>query len=414
MKRILNFPTLMLLFVAALFMTSCEDYPVTADTAPNVTLLSEVNLTLAPTEEFTIEISAAQGTNEMNGVYVYEDGIEVPESRLKFNGVDASANPALLVGTDRESLSWTVSIIAQATAGTSSNFEVEVRDNAATPLRSSVTVTVATAATPPTLTGLGDQTPTLTEGAQNVSFKLTGEKGSGLLSSLEVRRNSELVDAADFNWNELTMMAAGNPFQLTGTDVDGFEEGEFLVDLPLEVGTSIYSFILEDEFGSRDTASYTVTTTMAGTPVEIREDEVLNQDGLAPGGLDLDTGDNVLSNSAMAELIDNGIDTDMTLDKNWIQTISAVNGATMKYVLASADGTLEGYSFAETTTKEEIEGLYTNNTGTEINSTNSTSVVTVGDEFVVTNNGKYWLLSVKEVVVTEDNNNDKYIFDVKF
>jgi len=417
MKRILNFPTLMLLFVAALFMTSCEDEPGGGsgnDTAAALSLSSASDLTLSPAEEFTITIAADKGTNEMNAVTVYEDGIKVPADRLKFNGTEAAANPALLFGTDRESLDWTVSIIAQATAGTTANFEVEIRDDQM--LTSSVTVTVTTASSPPTLTGLGNPNPTFPEGTQNVSFKLDGAKGSGLLSTLEVRQNGLLVDEADFNWNGLSMMSMGNPFQLTGSDVDGFTEGEFLVDLPMDVGVFVYIFILEDEFGSRDTASYTVVTESSGTPVEIREDEILNRDGMAAGGLDLDTGDNVPSSSELAELIDNGIDINLPANSNWIQTISAVNGATMKYVVASAEGVPEGYSFADTNFKEEIEALYTNNTGTEISeaNSNSTAVVEVGDDFVVSSNGNYWLLTVKEVVKTVNNNNDKYILDVKF
>jgi hypothetical protein len=424
MKGILNFPTLMLLFVAALFMTSCgDDEPGgvggTTDTAPSVTLISLSDLTLSPTEEFTIEISAAQGTNEMNGVYVYEDGIEVPEGRLKYDGVAASANPALLVGTDRESLSWTISVIAQATAESSSNFEVEVRDNAATPLRSSVFVTVATAATPPTLTGLGDQMPTLTEGTQNVKFIVTGEKGSGLLSSLEVRRNSELVDAADFNWNDLTMMTAGNPFQLTGADVDGFVEGEFLVDLPLEVGTSIYSFILEDEFGSRDTASYTVVTETSGTALDSTLVGILFNAGgdVGFGGLDLDNGESTgtgPTSGANAEIIDNGIDTDLGSATNWIQTISPINGATMKYVVASAGGVLESFSFESTNTKEGIVDVFDNNTTTEITNATSTSIIEVGDVFAVKSGNKYYLIAIREVNVKNMDNTDNYVVDVKY
>jgi len=117
MKRILNFPTLMLLFVSALFFVSCEEEPGgggvggTNDTAAAISLISESDLTLAPAEEFTVSIAADKGTNEMNAITVYEDGIKVPVERLKFNGTEASANATLLTGTDRESLDWTVSII---------------------------------------------------------------------------------------------------------------------------------------------------------------------------------------------------------------------------------------------------------------------------------------------------------------
>lgn len=351
----------------------------------------------------------------MNAVTVYEDGIKVPTDRLKFNGSAAAANPALLVGTDRESLDWTVSIIAQATAGTTSNFEVEIQD--ANMLTSSVTVTVTTASSPPSLTGLGNSNPTFPEGTQNVSFKLDGAKGSGQLSTLELRQNGLLVDEADFNWNGLSMMSMGNPFQLTGSDVDGFTEGEFLVDLPMEVGVFVYLFILEDEFGSRDSASYTVVTEISGTAIDVREDVLLNAAGPSgTGGLDLDNGMSTGSMDSEAELRDNGSDFTLDPSVNWIQTISAINGTTMKYVVAAANGVPEGFTFDGVSVKEELEGLYNANTGAVIDDTNSTSIVQTGDTFIVQKGSQYWLITAKSVNIKGDfaDNSDNYVFDVKY
>ncbi len=427
MKRILNLPMLALLFVSTLFLISCEEEPGggtgggggggTTDDAPSITLLSASELTLTPGEEFTIEFSATKGTNDMNGVTVYEDGIKVPVERLKFNGVDASANAALLVGTDRESLSWTATIVAQSTAGTSSNFDVEIADDMS--LTSAVTVTVTTAASPPTLTGAAPMTFEIVEGSKN-GFKLTGTKGTGQLTSIEVRQNSELVDPANLEWEGVNMMSMGNPFALTGTELDGFEDVSLFVTLPMEVGSFVYTFILEDEFGSRDSTSYNVTTTISGTPIEMREDVLLNAAGpQGTGGLDLDTGESTGTGSvsgAEAEIIDNGINNDLTADVNWIQTISCINGATMKYVVAAADGIPEGFTFEGVQVKEELEGLFTANTGGIIDDSNSSSIVQPGDTFIVQKGTQYWLITAKEVNVRGDegDNSDNYVFDVKF
>lgn len=419
MKRILNFPTLMLLFVAALFMTSCEDEPGggtggggTTDTNPVLSLTSLSELTLSPTEEFTISIAADKGTNEMNAVTVYEDGVKVPTDRLKFNGTDAAANPALLFGTDRESLDWTVSVIAQATAGTSSNFEVEVAD--ASGLTSSVTVTVTTASTPPTLVGAAPMVFEITEGSKN-GFKLTGTKGSGLLSSIEVRQNDMPVDAAEIEWDGASMMGMGNPFALTGTEVDGFENVSLFVTLPSEVGVYVYTFILTDEFDLKDTTSYTVTTTTSGTPIDIREDVLLNSAGPSgTGGLDLDNGMSTGSGSADAEIRDNGIN-GSSAAINWIQTISPVNGSTIKYAIANA-GLPENFSFGAVETKEELSGIYDNSTSDVIGAGDSTLKAEVGDTYIVKNGDKYWLLVVKEVNIKTamGDNSDNYVFDVKY
>lgn len=422
MKRILNFPTLMLLFVSALFLVSCEDEPGgggggTTDTAAAISLVSESELTLAPAEEFTISIAADRGTNEMNAITVYEDNIKVPVERLKFNGVAASANATLLTGTDRESIDWTVSIIAQATAGTIANFEVEIVDDMS--LTSAVTVTVTTASAPPVLTTIGNTTPVFPEGTQNVSMKIKAEKGGSDLVKLEIRQNNVFVDITDFNWNGLSMMTSGNPFDLTDAEKDGFEEGEFLVDLPNSVGTFVYTMIIEDAAAQRDTATFVVTTETSGTPIDIREDVLLNAAGPAgTGGLDLDTGASTgtgTTTGADAEIIDNGIDGG-NADVNWIQTISAVNGATMKYVVAGSGGVPEAFTFGGVVVKEDLEGLYTLNTGGVIDNTNSSSIVQPGDTFIVQKGTQYWLITAKEVNVktAEGDNSDNYVFDVKF
>ena len=423
MKRILNFPTLMLLFVSALFFVSCEEEPGgggvggTNDTAAAISLISESDLTLAPAEEFTVSIAADKGTNEMNAITVYEDGIKVPVERLKFNGTEASANATLLTGTDRESLDWTVSIIAQATAGTTSNFEVEIVDDMN--LTSVVTITVTTASAPPTLTALGNTTPVFPEGTQNVSMKIKADKGGADLVKLEIRQNNVFVDITDFNWNGLSMMSSGNPFDLTEAEKDGFEEGEFLVDLPNSVGTFVYTMIIEDAVAQRDTATFVVTTEPNGTPIDIREDVLLNAAGPAgTGGLDLDTGESTgtgATSGAEAEIIDNGIN-GANADVNWIQTISAVNGATMKYVVAGSGGVPESFTFDGLQFKEDLEGLYTVNSGGVIDNTNSSSIVQPGDTFIVQKGTQYWLITAKEVNVKTavGDNSDNYVFDVKF
>lgn len=416
MKRILNLPAFMLFAIAAMFLVSCEDEPGggggTDPIKPTVTLNSAGDVTLAPMEAFTIDFSASKGDVALKAVTIYEDGIKVPVSRLMVNGVAAAANPLLITGTDVDGLTWTATVIAHSTAPATVVYEVQVQDD--NNLTNSVFTTVTTAATPPTLTGTEPTTiDGLEQGSKN-GFKLTAMPGDGQLVSIEVRENDMLIDPTRIEWDGATMMNAENPFFLNGPEQDGFEEIRLFITLPMSEGTFIYTIIITDEFGLTAETVYTVTTAPSGTPIDLREDEVLNRAGSAPGGLDLDTGDNVASSSDLAEIVDNGIDTDQPVPNNWMQTISPVNGATMKYVVASANGIPEGFSFGAIETKEELSGLYTNNTGEIIDGDKSTSVVTVGDNFIVSANGNYWLLTVKEVIVTDDNNNDKYIFDVKY
>ena len=421
MRKILNLSTLSLLFFAAVFMTSCEEEPGTGggggtggvNEDPTVSLISASDLTVAPNEQFTVDFSAAPFSgNSLQTIEVFEDGVSLPMSRLLFNGEAAPANPVLLTGTDVEGISWTTTITAHSSAATTVVYEIEARDTDGN--GTSIFINVTTAATPPTLTGAE---PTTIEGLEQGStnaFRLSATPGDGLLVSLEVRENDQLVEPSRIEFDGAAMMNNDNPFLLGEAEQSGFEDVRLFIVLPNMEGTFIYTIILVDEFGLSAETQYTVTTAPSGTAVDMREDVVLNQSGAAPGGLDLDTGENVSSSSDMAEIIDNGIDTDMTPDANWIQTISPVNGTQMKYVVAGTGGIPEGFSFDGLEFKEDIEGLFTANSNQTIDETVSTSVVIPGDVFIVNNGDNYWLLRVKEVMVTPNDNNDQYVFDVKF
>jgi len=406
-----------MLFFAALFFTSCEDDTDPSVVRPALSILSGTDFTVAPEEVVEVSISAVQGDNPMNGVYLYQDGSLVSSDRFSIvteNGdVLNGANPLLITGDATATLDWTVQITAQSTAATSATYTIEIADNLGNTTSSSVTIN--TVGTAPTLTAAPPTTFEIPSGTL-YAFNLTGVVGTGNLSSIEVQENGVTIDAARLGWNGPSSID-GNPFTLTDSDTSGFTMARLDIDLATELGTYNYLFILNDEYGLSDSVNYEVTIVAAGTPVDLREDEVLNQSGQEDGGLDLDTGENVPSKNPLspdAEIIDNGINTDLPVPSNWIQTISPVNGTTMKYVVAGANGIPEGFTFESVEVKEDIPGLYENNTGTVIDENSTTDVVTVGDMFIVTNNGNYWLLVVKEVIVTSNDNDDKYIFDVKY
>jgi len=425
MKKILNLSTLTLLFFAAIFMTSCEEEPGggtgggtggggTNEENPTISISSSTDLTVAPGEIFTIDFSAAKGDEALKAITIYADGVKVSADRITVNGTPAASNAILITGDDKEGLSWSATIAAHTEASTTVQYEIEIQDDA--DLVTSAFVSVTTAATPPTLTGSEPFTiEGLEQGSKN-GFKLSATPGDGKLISIEVLEDGvRIEDVTRIEWDGATMMSATNPFTLDTPEQDGFEDVRLFIVLPQMEGTYVYTMIITDEFGLTDEVAYTVTTAPAGTAVDVRTDVLLNQAGPSgTGGLDLDEGLSTGSGSDLAELVDNGIDTDQPDDKNWIQNISTANGATMKYVVAGAEGITENFTFADVAFKEEIADLYNNNTGGIINETNSTAIIAVGDNFVVTKDGKFWLLTVTEVGVTPDNNDDFYRFDVKF
>lgn len=418
MKRILNFPVLGLVLLAALFLYSCESDPVDppVNVPPVVTLTSSADLTVAPGETFTITFSASKGSDSpLKAVTVYEDGTKVPTSRMTINGAAAAANAILITGAEVDGITWTIDIVAQTSAATIVAFEVEVQDEAGG--KNSVFVNVTTVGTPPTLTATPPTTFEVEEGSTN-DFKLTGVKGTGDLVSIEVLENNIKVDASRLEWDGQSMVGMDNPFPLSADEIGGFDETRLRLDLPMSVGTWVYTMILTDEFSLTSSVEYTVTTTSSGTPIDLRADVVLdsltNAGGpQGTGGLDLDNGQTTNSNDPNAEIKDNGLDNTLPPGDNWLMTISPIteNGVSMKYLVAGQGGLSENFTFEGIEFKEDLPGLFANG----VDLVNDVSnVVNILDVFIVERDGNYWVLEVVETSSDPNNNDDFYRFDVKY
>ncbi len=414
MKRILNLPTLLLVAMSAMFLYSCSDDPVDppVTTPPSVTLTSAADLTVAPEEVFTVDFSASKGSDSpLNGVTVYEDGIKVPNSRLKVNGSDVPANPVSVSGTDVDGLSWSIDIVAQSSAGTTVTYEVEVVDLAGE--RGSVSVNVTTAGVPPTLTTTSPTTMTANQDEKRV-FRISAAKGTGDLASIEVRQNDQFVDKSSIFWKVISDAVEDNPFTLAEEDQGGFDDQELYIMTPASEGNFIYKIILTDAFGLTAELEFDLTTLPSGTAIELRTGVLLNSAGPAgTGGLDLDTG--MSTGTGMSdtegEIKDNGIDINLPDADNWLRTISPFNGSSMKYLRAGEGGLPETFAFADVAFKEDLPGFFDN--GVELMN-GATEIVMPGDVFIVERDGTYWMLEVIEVSTDPNDNSDSYTFDIKY
>ena len=411
MKRILNFTSASLLVLAAMFLYSCESDPIDPVVEkPVVTLTSSSDITVEPEETFTVDFSASKGGDSpLKAVTVYEDGTKVPASRLTVNGVAASSNAILLFGTDVDGLTWSIDIVAHSTPASTVTYEVEVQDQASQ--IQSVLVNVTTVGTPPTLTTTSPTTVEVEQDKKNV-FRLTAVKGSGDLASIEVSQNDVKVDPSDIFWKVITMAVADNPFTLEEADKGGFEKQELYIMTPASEGTFVYKVTLTDEYGLTDDLTFNVTTLPNGTAVEMLEGVLLNAGGPdGTGGLDLDNGNSTNSDDEEAEIKDNGIDTNLPDDQNWLRTISPANDAAMKYLRAGEGGLPEGFTFASIEFKEDLADLFAN--GVELTDDVS-DVVMIEDVFIVFRDNKYWVLEVIEIITDFEGNEDSYKFDIKY
>lgn len=231
--------------------------------------------------------------------------------------------------------------------------------------------------------------------------KLDVQKGDNPLESLTIREDGTLVPTARLEFNS-GFTTVQNPYLVTGTDVDGFE---IIIDIEAHSdGVRTYSFIAEDQAGETDEISIDITIGASGEPIDDTFTMILlnNADGPSEGGLDLDVPEAVSSSSDNAEIRDMGIDLNQPIASNWIQRIEPVNGAVLAVVTSA------GYNFADIETKGQVVALF--DEGEEVD---MSSVVATGDAFVVRKDNDYFLLEVTEIILTSDDNNDYYQFDIK-
>lgn len=239
-----------------------------------------------------------------------------------------------------------------------------------------------------------------------IQVNLKAAKGDSDLKVLTIKE-----EGTNISLDRITIggvAANANPTLLFGADKTSLDYVVgVLVHNTQEVKT--YSFEVEDENGSKATRSFKVT--VSGTPVTTLTGVLLNQGGpVGTGGLNLLTGVGTGSTDASAHIKDEGIDLGAPSNAtNWRQKISGVNGSEMKYLIKGQNGVSESFTFAGISVREEIVDLWSRGTAFTIS-----NVINVGDFVMVKNGDYYFLLEVKEVNVTPNDNTDNYKFDIKY
>lgn len=250
------------------------------------------------------------------------------------------------------------------------------------------------------------------------TIQVTTSSGDATLTQINVKQDGQNVgtDRLVFDGDP----AGSNPSPLASNFGGGFS---WDIDITADqAATSTYQVIIVDTDGLRDTAEFdifTVPFVAPGTPTDTMSMVLLiNKAGNGPnddgnsGGLDLESGVSTGTSAAAdsADLFDNGIDLNLPLADNWLQTFGPANGADLRIPAAGVD-------FDMISTKEEISAAYEGGT-----SVTTTEKVQTGDQFIVrSSDGNTFLLKVSNIVVivgtpnTNDNKNDDYYeFSVKF
>lgn len=364
---------------------------------------------------FNVKVSVTQGDSPLQAFYLQEDGIEIASARFLVNGEDSGANPKLIVGADKEGLTWELTILGHEVGTKQYRFLVE---DEAGETSSQVLNITADDGTPPTVI-VGGSGMFMADPGNLVSIPLTVGQGTFLLSSIAVYENDVLIEdfANRLFYDDLGNPFDGNPYILPTADQNGLDKTIF-VRAAADAGVNTYRIVVADELGNVTESSFDITTGVSGTPVTSIQGVLFNSAGPAgTGGLDLDAGEGTGSSDGAAEIKDEGIDTSVGNDINWIKNISGVNGTELRLMVPNTGGVSENFKYEDIVVSEQIDDLL--GAGTPFQNTNANGdlvswLVEVGDVFYAQGTNNNYLFIIREVNETPDNNGDNYVIDIKY
>lgn len=121
MKKIFGFWNLILLASVSLFMVSCEDDtddPINV-TSPTITETHTFDASVGqdPALPIVFTIKGIKGVGKLNSLNIKENGTNLPVSRFTIDGDIENSSTVLLLGSDQDGFTKTVSIVAPTTSG---------------------------------------------------------------------------------------------------------------------------------------------------------------------------------------------------------------------------------------------------------------------------------------------------------
>jgi len=400
MKLLSNLRILFMLITATFMITSCAedlgDGGGGGSTNPltlSISNTSDVTVALGGT--FSVNLVATAGDDALRDIEVFEDGISIAEfTRIAYNGEVASSNPRLLFGDEKSNFDYNIDVAAHNEVGTRSYTFVVTDDLGASDTR---TVEISTIGIPPSLALNGPATLELDAGALN-NVSLSAVMGSGALVSVGLT-----IDGASDNFDDLEFSGVpctSNPHAVGGDLANGFDAVPLTFRAPTMDGSYSYVITLTDEFGLESSVEFTVIV----SSLESFNGVLFNAGGPAgTGGLDLDLGIGMPSDSIAAEIRDIGIDG----NGNWLQQIAPANNALLYKMIPGDNGVSENFTFSSIDSKVTLAGLV----GSGLNVTASGTVFE-GDVYVVVRDGVNYAFEIAEVNVIAADNSDNYVLNI--
>ena len=399
---------------ATMFLTSCDEDGLGGGTggggnvdAPFLETNITFDSTVEPGQVFRIQIDALANVAQLRAVEVSRDGFSLTPD--EFDNLDIAdgdeQNPQLLFGADKDALTWTFEFVAPVDESIFT-YEFIVSDDNGLESVTSVNITVegVLEVVNPTITLMNSSTIEAPAGTL-VQVNAEAVMGTNELVSVSVWEDGDLImDLERIRFANVDF--SDNPMPLFAPDTEGFTEGIIIRTI---AGTHNYIIRVSDTDGNNADAEFTITEASTGTALDNVFEFVLFSNASGPnlGGLDLDNGVAVPSASADAEIRDLGIDTNQPVASNWIQRVEAVNGSTLRVV--NLDNLPDGFTFDGVSTKEEVADAF--NSGVDAD---PSPVLQAGDLLAVASPTNIYIMRVDEVNITDGDNEDNYLFSIKF
>lgn len=358
---------------------------------------------------FVVSVSGEDGDASLRDLAITENGSVIPASQLNFISGQTANNPILTTGTDAGGFTYQIEITPSNTTAAAVTFGFRLTDVDGEVANTEVTITYTV--TQPLIEllvedGLVSGDATVTNSGTNFNVKVRMDDTDALLASLTILENGDVMDASRLTFNGGAFPPA-NPLVLIPEERMGVT---FSINVNPDVTTTetrSYTFRATDANGV--TGERTVSITFDPPASDLSFDTTgvfFNSSGVNLGGLDLDNGMAVAFNSAEAEIRDNGINLDLPVDRNWLATIRAINGAVLVAVDLSTIG--DGTTFADVLTTATISTAFENGVMPPA------GAVQVGDVFAVRRNDRTYLVRIDEVNFTTNDNNDNYKVSIKY
>lgn len=240
------------------------------------------------------------------------------------------------------------------------------------------------------------------------TLRVSAVSGNSNMLSITVSEDGTTIDDLGRITFDGTAGSA-NPILLFNADTAEFTKDISIIAHGTAAETHTYTISVRDENGQTSEVSVDIYTEEPVVIVTTPLDETYtgrmfaNADGPNPdGGMDLSEGMAVSANSAMANIVDAGIDLNLPAASNWIQKIEPANNAVLTVPAA-------GFDYDGVTTKEAITEGY--NLSTEVTTTDK---VQTGDVFFVNTVEATYVFKVTEVTVTAGDNLDNYTLEIKY